>query len=205
MPIRTAIIDYGMGNLDSIRRALEECDGGPLVTASPEDIEQCSHIVLPGVGAFPDGMRNLTARGLDVLLRRQVVDGGVPFLGICLGMQLMLGKGFEGRETAGLGWIAGEVRLLQPANAMRVPHVGWNSVQRHGECALLDGLDGREDFYFVHSYHACCSEAGDAKASTDHGGPFTSVIARNQMFGVQFHPEKSQKSGFRVLRNFLRL
>jgi imidazole glycerol-phosphate synthase subunit HisH len=200
-----AVIDYGMGNLDSIRRALEECGGAVTVTDQPDEIQRCDRIVLPGVGAFPDGMANLRQRGLDTFLRREVVDLGLPFLGICLGMQLLFGTGFEVHETAGLGWFDGEVRRLEPRDSERLPHVGWNSLSDVRDCPLLAGLSGTEDFYFVHSFHCRPRDPAVIRARSDYCGGFAAVVGRGNLYGVQFHPEKSQKAGFRVLRNFLSL
>lgn len=201
-----AIVDYGMGNIDSVRRAIEECGRTPIVTDVPAEIERASHIVLPGVGAFPDAMRKLVDRELDKVLEEQVLGQGAPFLGICLGMQLLATTGTEGGTTAGLGWIDGEVVRFRPTDAdRRIPHVGWNEVDgRHG-AVLLDGIPPHGDFYFVHSYHVRCADKADAVASTPFCGGFTSVIGRDNVHAVQFHPEKSQRNGLLLLRNFLDL
>jgi len=203
---RVAVVDYGMGNLDSVARALEECGGRPVVTDRAEDIGSATHIVLPGVGAFGDGIRNVRQRGLDQILREQAVIGGIPFLGICLGMQMLATRGHEGGVTEGLGWIDGEVRRLEPAGEdSRIPHIGWNEVVRARPSALLAGVEPGRDFYFVHSYHLVCHDKEDVLAMTPYCGGFVSAIARGNIFGVQFHPEKSQRLGFQVLRNFLAL
>jgi len=200
---RVAVVDYGMCNLDSVRRALEEAGGRPFVTDDPADLDAADRIVLPGVGAFPDAMRNLRDRGLDDALRKQVVDDGVPFLGVCLGMQLLAAVGNEGERTDGLGWIDAEVtRLVPTASGERVPHVGWNEVHPVGASPLFEGIPDGTDFYFVHSFHVRC-DAHDVLATTPYCGSFTSVLARDHVFGVQFHPEKSQRHGIRLLRNFL--
>jgi imidazole glycerol-phosphate synthase subunit HisH len=200
-----AIIEYGMGNLDSVARAVEECGGDPMVTAEPSELEAARSIILPGVGAFSEGMKNIRAGGFDVALGEHVLRRGVPFLGVCLGMQLMASKGWEGGETAGLGWIEGEVRRLEPDGpGVRIPHVGWNEVRPEGPCPLLGGVAPGKDFYFVHSYHFLAG-AGSVLARTPYCGGFASVVGRGRMFGVQFHPEKGQKAGFQVLRNFLAL
>jgi len=199
-----AIVDYGMCNLDSVRRAVEECGGVPLVTDQARDIEAATHIILPGVGSFRDGMQNLRQRSLDVILREHVVGRQVPFLGICLGMQMLATKGWEGGETDGLGWIGGEVRKLEPAGEdRRIPHIGWNEVAITGYSPLFDGIDSGKDFYFVHSYHFRCRNEHDVLARTSYCGGFVSAVGRGQVFGVQFHPEKSQRTGFRLLKNFL--
>ena len=201
---RVAIVDYGMGNLDSVARAVEECGGVPVVTGRAADIGSANRIILPGVGAFPDGMRNLKERSLDKILHEQVAGKGIPLLGICLGMQLLATRGWEGGETAGLGWIDGEVRRLQPGEGnTRIPHVGWNEVFAIRESPLFRGIPEGKDFYFVHSYHFLCDDDRDVLARTPYCGGFVSAIGRGSVFGVQFHPEKSQRAGFQVLRNFL--
>jgi glutamine amidotransferase len=199
-----AIVDYGMGNLDSVRRAVEECGGRAVVTDVAADIEGADRIILPGVGAFPDAMTNLTTRELDKVLEDQVRGEQAPFLGICLGMQLLASVGFEGGETPGLGWIDGEIRRLEATEQdRRIPHVGWNEVVPTGLSPLFDGIDARADFYFVHSYHFVCRDAADSAATTPYCGGFTSVVARDNVHAVQFHPEKSQRFGLQLLRNFL--
>jgi glutamine amidotransferase len=203
---RVAVVDYGMGNLDSVARAIEECGGRPLVTDQAAEIETATHIVLPGVGAFGEGIRNLRARRLDEILREHAVVGGIPFLGICLGMQLLGSRGYEGGVTKGLGWIEGGVRRLEPAGEdQRIPHIGWNEVAFARGSPLFTGIDTGHDFYFVHSYHLVCHDKEDVLATTPYCGGFVSAIARGRIFGVQFHPEKSQRFGLQVLRNFLAL
>lgn len=203
---RVAVVDYGMGNLDSVARAVEECGGAPMVTDRPEEIEKATHIILPGVGAFPDGVRNLKERALDQVLRDHVVAGQIPFLGICLGMQMLATMGREGGEAAGLGWIDGEVARLEPVGAdTRIPHIGWSEVVFERESPLFKGVDSGRDFYFVHSYHLRCRREEDVVARTPYCGRFVSAVGRGPIFGVQFHPEKSQRLGFQVLRNFLAL
>ncbi|MCB0117219.1 MAG: imidazole glycerol phosphate synthase subunit HisH [Caldilineaceae bacterium] len=199
-----AIIDYGMCNLDSVRRAVEECGGDPIVTDQASDIEKANRIILPGVGAFPDAMQNIKARSLDQILSEQVIEQQIPLLGICLGMQLLAFKSWEVRECEGLGWIDGEVVRLQPtAQDRRIPHVGWNDVIYQRESPLFRGIPSGKDFYMVHSYHLACRNPEDTVACTPYCGGFTSAVQRDWIFGVQFHPEKSQKVGFQVLKNFL--
>lgn len=203
---RVAIIDYGMGNLDSVARAVEECGGTPVVTSRAEDIGIANRVILPGVGAFSDGMRNLRERSLDVILREQVDGKRIPLLGICLGMQLLATRGWEGGPTEGMGWIDGEVHRLVPAGEdTRVPHIGWNEVTFVRDSPLFQGISSGKDFYFVHSYHLRANDPEDVVAHTPYCGGFTSAAARGNVFGVQFHPEKSQRTGFRILRNFLAL
>jgi glutamine amidotransferase len=201
-----AIVDYGMCNLDSVARAIQECGGQPVITANADDLARATHIVLPGVGAFPDAMRNIRERGLEEPLREQVAERCIPFLGICLGMQLLATRGMEVEETAGLGWIDGEVRRLNPTPSdCRIPHVGWNELCLERESPLFAGVDRRRDFYFVHSYHMVADQPADVLARTPYADGFVSAVQREHVFGVQFHPEKSQRAGFQVFRNFLRM
>ena len=203
---RAVIVDYGIGNVDSVARAVEECGAGALISAREEDLAAATHLILPGVGAFGDGMRNLCERGLDAMLREQVIVGGIPFLGICLGMQLMATRGLEHGVTEGLGWIDGEVRRLEPTREdTRIPHIGWSEVVPSRPSPLFQGVGPGRDFYFVHSYHFACKEEADVLARTSYCGGFVSAVGRDRLFGVQFHPEKSQRAGFAVLRNFLAL
>lgn len=203
---RVAIVDYGMGNLDSVARAVEECGGSPLVTEKPGDLKIANYIILPGVGAFAMGMQNIREQQLDEGLTEQVIGKGIPFLGICLGMQLLATKGWEGGETVGLGWIEGEVKRLRPDGQNdRIPHIGWNEVIVTQPCPLFEGIPSGRDFYFVHSYHMSCRREHDVIARTPYCGSFVSAVRRDHIFGVQFHPEKSQRLGFQVLRNFLML
>lgn len=206
MGVRVAIVDYGMCNLDSVRRAFEEVGAQPFVTDDPADLTRGDAIVLPGVGAFPDAMHNLRARGLDDALTKQVVDDGAPFLGVCLGMQLLARTGEEVAATDGLGWFDAEVvRLVPNGGGERIPHVGWNEVHPVAGAGdgLFDGIPDGADFYFVHSFHFVAHDAGDVLATTPYCGDFVSVVSRGNVHAVQFHPEKSQGHGLRFLRNFL--
>jgi glutamine amidotransferase len=203
---RVAVVDYGMGNLDSVARALEECGADPIVTARREDLESASALVLPGVGAFAAGMERIRALGIDEILDEQVRGRGIPCLGLCLGMQLLASHGEESGDTRGLGWIDADVRRLQAnGSGERIPHVGWNEVVPVRESRLLEGIPPAKDFYFVHSYHVVSRERDAVVAETPYCGGFASVIERDNVFGVQFHPEKSQRVGFQLLRNFLAL
>lgn len=200
------VVDYGMGNLDSVRRALEECGARVLVSGDPGDLATAERVVLPGVGAFPDAMRNLTTRGLGEALTKQVIDEGVPILGICLGMQLTARLGHEIEPTPGLGWIDAEVVRMRPAEEAereRVPHIGWNEVVPVRDDPLFDGIPSGADFYFVHSFHVACADSDDVIATTPYCGGFVAAFARGNVAGVQFHPEKSQHHGLVLLRNFL--
>jgi len=199
-----AIVDYGMCNLDSVARAVEECGGKALVTGRSRDLETANRIILPGVGAFADAMRNIKQRALDQILYEQAVEKQIPFLGICLGMQLLASKGFEIEETDGLGFIPGEVRRLNPSGEdTRIPHVGWNEIHPVSDSQLFRGITSGRDFYFVHSYHFCPWDESNVIARTPYAGGFISAVQSGLVFGVQFHPEKSQKAGFQVLKNFL--
>jgi glutamine amidotransferase len=201
-----AIIEYGVGNIDSVARGIEYCGGTPLVTEEPKDLRKATHIILPGVGAFSGAMDNLRARGFEDELNEHVIQKAVPFLGICLGMQCLGAKSDEGTETRGLGWIDGEVIRLQSVDSTeKVPHVGWNRVEFDKASPLSEKIENGKDFYFVHSYHLRCNNPDDVLATTPYCGKFSSAIARDNILGVQFHPEKSQKAGFQLLRNFLSL
>ena len=198
-----AVIDTGLCNLDSIVRAIEECGGRAQVTAQPGDLASATRIILPGVGAFPEAMARLRARGLVEALNEHVVEHGVPFLGVCLGMQLMATRGFEGKETAGLGWVDGEVHRIEPRPGERIPHIGWNDVEPTDNAPLFAGIPPGRDFYFVHSYALQPASGRDVAAFSPYGGRFVSAVTFGNRHGVQFHPEKSQGAGFAVLRNFL--
>jgi glutamine amidotransferase len=200
-----AVIDYGMSNLDSVVRALQDCGADPFVAQSPVDLERAARIILPGVGTFSAGMKNLRDRGFESALHEQAIQKRIPLLGICLGMQLLADRGDEGGEASGLGFIPGDVRRLDPGAAHeRIPHVGWNEVDHPGS-GLFSGLAPSRDFYFVHSYIVVPSSPTDVLARTPYCGSFVSAVARENVYGVQFHPEKSQKAGFQLLRNFLEL
>jgi glutamine amidotransferase len=199
-----AVVDYGMGNLDSVRRALEVGGATVVVTDDPADLADADRIVLPGVGAFGVAMANLRDRGLDRALTEQVIEQGAPFLGICLGMQLLAARSTEHGEHEGLGWVAGSVeRLVPTAEDPRVPHVGWNEVHPTVDHPIFHGVEADRDFYFVHSYAFACDDPATSLATTPYAGGFTSVVGRPNVVGVQFHPEKSQQVGQVLLQNFL--
>jgi glutamine amidotransferase len=201
---RVVILKYGMGNIDSVVRAVEECGGHPAVAERPEDLDRATHIIVPGVGAYSVGMANIRDRGFREKLEDEVMGRGVPILGICLGMQFMATKGLEGGETQGFGWIPGEVTRLVPSSPdERIPHIGWNNVSSVGSPALFSGIPRGKDFYFVHSYHLACRGREHIIATTPYCGTFVSAVQREHIVGVQFHPEKSQKAGFQLIRNFL--
>ena len=210
-----AIVDYGSGNLHSAAKAFERAarDGGldvsVLVTAEPERIAAAERIVLPGVGAFKDCRDGLTVvPGLWETLEEQVMRKGKPFLGICVGMQLMASRGLEHDVTEGFGWVPGDVKPIAPCDpSFKIPHMGWNTLERSRPHALLDGLalgEGGLHAYFVHSYHLDARNADDVVATTDHGMTITAIVGRDNIAGTQFHPEKSQTLGLALLANFLR-
>ncbi|KQM64013.1 MULTISPECIES: imidazole glycerol phosphate synthase subunit HisH [unclassified Sphingomonas] len=193
-----ALIDYGAGNLHSVANALKAAGARDLsITADPDAVAQADRIVLPGVGAFAACMNGLTAiPGMVEAMRSRALDGGVPFLGVCVGMQLLATTGEEFGSHAGLGWIDGAVRRLAPAPGVTVPHMGWNDVVPAAPHPLL--VPG--EAYFLHSY---AFEGDHVLATTDHGGPVTAAIGRDNLLGVQFHPEKSQRYGLALLERFL--
>lgn len=202
---RVIVVDYGVCNLDSVRRSLEECGATVDVSDDPAALSHADRILLPGVGAFSVGMRQLADRGLDEALVREA-QAGAPVLGICLGMQLLATKGTEAGGADGLGLVPATVERLEPTvSDPRIPHVGWNEVTPVEGHPLFTGIHPRTDFYFVHSYHICCDDPASVAATTPYVGGFTSAVTRGSVHGVQFHPEKSQAAGFALLRNFLRL
>lgn len=199
----TVVIDYGMGNLGSITKALQYVGGNVLLSDKPEDLRRAERIVLPGVGAFGDGMKNLTSLGFIDVLQNEVFSTKKPFLGVCLGMQLLARTSFEFGQNTGLAWIEAEVWKLQPQNNLKVPHIGWNNVVFKKEHPLLDGIKSDADFYFVHSYQMKCWDPSIIIGEAEYGGAVTAIIARDNIFATQFHPEKSQKDGLQILKNFI--
>jgi glutamine amidotransferase len=198
------IIDYGMSNLGSVRRAFEECGARVSVSADPADLDWAERIVLPGVGAFADGMTHLHAAGWPEKLRQTLANPDVHLLGICLGMQLLATTGYENGATAGLGFIPGEVTRLTPGPTdERIPHVGWNEVHFTRPHPLTGGIKDGTDFYFVHSYHFRAADTAHALAHTPYCGGFASMISMGNIMGTQFHSEKSARPGFQLIRNFL--
>ena len=205
-----ALIDYGSGNLASAAKALARAaaDTGHeiIVTADPEAVRAAERIVLPGVGAFADCMQGLSAvPGMVTVLREKVLKEGAPFLGICIGMQLLATVGREFGQHVGLGWIAGEVVKIEPQDpALKIPHMGWNELKIVQPHKLLEGIAPGAHAYFVHSYHFKPVLPGDLLATTDYGETLTAVIGNENIVGTQFHPEKSQETGLRILANFLK-
>jgi len=200
-----AIIDYKLCNVHSVKAAVEKCGAQALITDQAEEIEAASHIILPGVGSFADAMRNLHDQDLVDIIRTQV-SRNVPFLGICLGMQLMATRGEEGGDTEGLGLIEGNVvRLKAKDPKERIPHIGWNEVHIVKDSPLMKEIPNDRDFYFVHGYHLKTKNADDVVATTPYCGSFAAVVSHGNIWGTQFHPEKSQKLGLQLLKNFLTL
>lgn len=211
--MKVALIDYGSGNLRSAAKAIQRAaDENAIaldlkVTAKTDDVTAADAIVLPGVGAFADCYRGLASLdGMIDALNDQVITKAKPFLGICVGMQLMASVGREHGEHKGLGWIDGAVELLKPADpALKIPHMGWNQLHlRRPQHPVLAGIRTGDHAYFVHSYHFVVHDSGHVLADVDYGGPVLAAIGRANMVGTQFHPEKSQATGLRLLANFLR-
>lgn len=202
--MRVGLVDYGSGNLGSVRNALACIEATPELVRRPEDLRDVSHIVLPGVGAFDRAMTRLRELELVDALREAVTSGGRAFLGICVGMQILADRGYEFTPCDGLGLIGGEVRRLRVPGGERLPHIGWNTLRVERACALLAGLE-EPTFYFVHSYNFEVAEPADCVATCDYGAGVCAVVARGNIFGVQFHPEKSQRDGLQLLRNFVAL
>ena len=203
-----ALIDYGSGNLRSAEKALRRAAGERadiVVTHDPEVVARADRIVLPGVGAFAACMAHLRERdGLVEAMTQAVKDRGAPFLGVCVGMQLLATRGLEFGETPGLGWIEGDVVRMEPANpALKVPHMGWNALEVARGHPLLEGEPQGAHMYFTHSFALKPANPDDVVAFADHGGLFVAAVARDNVAGVQFHPEKSQAAGLKLLANFL--
>lgn len=203
--MKIVIIDYGMSNLGSISNALTECGGENVVIATdPDELKTATHIILPGVGAFKDGMDNLERTGFMGAIREAALTDKIPLLGICLGMQLMAEKGYEGGEVEGLGLIPGVVDRLKPVDKTeKIPHVGWNEVYPKQKNVIFDNIPDGTDFYFVHSYHFMPKKKTNILSTTPYCGGFVSSIVSGNIVGTQFHPEKSQRPGFQILKNFI--
>jgi glutamine amidotransferase len=207
--VSTVLIDYGAGNLRSAAKALERAGASVEITSDPDRVRTAGRIVLPGDGAFPDCKRGLeSVDGMIAALQDAVQKRGTPFLGICIGMQLLATEGLEHEGAKGLDWIPGTVVRVEPKDkTLKVPHMGWNTLVPLREHALFDGImlgpDGLHAF-FLHAFHFVPGNSDDVLATADYGGPVTAVIARDNVVGTQFHPEKSQSLGLKLIENFLR-
>jgi glutamine amidotransferase len=212
--MKVTIVDYGSGNLHSARKAFERaareaaCSAAIEVTADPTAVRLADRIVLPGVGAFGDCAQGLRAiAGMTEALDEAVRMRAAPFLGICVGMQLLAERGLEYGVVSGLGWVGGEVVAIKPRDpSVKIPHMGWNTILPRREHPLLAGIPTNESgwhAYFVHSFHLCVENTNDLVAETDHGGLITAIVARDNVAGTQFHPEKSQRLGLTLISNFL--
>jgi len=205
----TVIVDYNSGNLrsaeKSFQRMADELNAGAVVvSADPDVVRSADRVVLPGVGAFADCRRELGAiDGLFGAIEEQV-KSGKPFMGICVGMQMMASRGLEHGEHAGFDWIKGDVTLMTPSDAtLKIPHMGWNELDLKSDHPVFDGITSGDHAYFVHSYHLVPENDDDLLATVDYGGPITAAVARDNIIGTQFHPEKSQSTGLRLIGNFL--
>jgi glutamine amidotransferase len=196
-----AIIDYGMGNLRSVQKGFEKVGVDATVTSDPAVLAAAERVVLPGVGAFEDAMHELRERQFVGPIHA-AIDSGKPFLGICLGLQLLFDVGFENGTFPGLGVLPGEVVRFELPHEFKVPHMGWNQLQIRRPCPLLAGLEQGTYVYFVHSYYVAPKDEHVVAATADYGGPFTAIVWRDNVMATQFHPEKSQADGLRMLRNF---
>jgi glutamine amidotransferase len=199
------IIDYGMGNLRSILNKLQRIDAEAIISSKVEDIVKAEKLILPGVGSFAAGMENLDKYNLIPILTKKVIEEKVPILGICLGMQLLTKRSEEG-NAEGLGWIDAETKQFEFERnniKLKIPHMGWNSIDIRRDSTLLKNVPANSTFYFVHSYHVCCNGTNSVVATTNYGYDFTSVIQKENIFGTQFHPEKSHKNGIKLLKNFV--
>ena len=199
--IKICILDYGSGNVGSIKNLLSYLNYSSIISNNTEDIKNASHIILPGVGSFGSSVRKINQKIPVDILENEVVHKGKPFLGICVGMQVLTENGFENGDNKGLGWIKGSVRKLQ-AKSLPLPHIGWNNISTSINNLLTKNLEDIDDFYFVHSYY-CDIDEEFVLSNTTYGQTFCSILNYNNIFGVQFHPEKSQKAGQKIIKNFI--
>lgn len=200
------IVDYGMGNLHSVVNALDYLGAKSLVSSDKSELDGCAAIILPGVGAFADAMKRLSELDMTAFLRSQALEFRKPFLGICLGMQMLFDKSYEFGEHEGLGLIGGTVELINPISngqRLKIPHMGWSSLHKCKASRLLANISDGEYVYFVHSYAAKVKNRDDLAAVCDHGGEITAAVERENIMGTQFHPEKSCETGMKILRAFL--
>lgn len=198
------VVDYGMGNLKSILMAMSEIGAEAIISSDVGVVQAAKRLIIPGVGSFADGMKNLRTLGLVEAIQKLSLHDNRPLLGICLGMQLLASKGYEGEECEGLKIIPGEAKRLVPKSPnQRIPHVGWNDVRLKKENALFANIPDLSDFYFVHGYHLVPSDKSHIVGTTDYCGDIVSVVNNRNTWGVQFHPEKSGPLGYRLLKNFI--
>jgi glutamine amidotransferase len=198
------VVDFGMGNLGTVSAKIKKMDSSVIISSKPEEIDQADKILLPGIGSFKSGIENLRKRDLIEILNKKVLAEKTPVLGICLGMQLFSAHSEEG-DVKGLGWIDAEtVRFNAPDQSLRIPHMGWNTINIKNPCSLLSGIENSSRFYFSHSYHVRCCNPDDIIATTEYGYEFCSIVNHNNIYGVQFHPERSHKRGFMLLSSFIR-
>jgi len=201
-----ALIDCGIANISSVEKALKKISQQYFIANKSEDLEKATHIILPGVGAFEEGMKRLKEKNFIEAIKKEVLENKKPILGVCLGMQLLFSGSEEGETPVkGLGLIKGEVKKFKFSEdkKLKIPHIGWNEVFFKGEIPkIFDGIEKNSCFYFLHSYHATSDEENICKAFTNYGYDFISAIQKENIFGVQFHPEKSQKKGLKLLKNF---
>lgn len=205
MKNKVGIIDYGSGNYASVRNAVSSLSPDFIEVRHPDDLNLCTHIILPGVGAYHAAMEKLHSLGFINPLRLHVLEKNKPFLGICVGMQILSTVGTEFQECEGLNFIKGVVKRFDFKKdiTLPLPHIGWNEVYINRDNPLFKDIESNETFYFVHSYHFVSKDEGDVIAKSDYGYPFVSSIQRDNIYGVQFHPEKSQINGIKLLRNFI--
>jgi len=198
-----AIIDYGVGNTHSVKEAVKSLDCDVIISDEPEKLDKADALILPGVGAFEIAMENLRDRNLIGPLNEMVLEKGKPLLGICLGMQLFADESEENGLHKGLRWISGNVKKIQDQPNLRVPHVGWNNIDVIDRSPLFDRLQDKRNFYFDHSYHFVCNDEKNVVSKVNYGNGLVAAVKRNNILGVQFHPEKSQITGLRLLKGFL--
>ena len=203
--MKIAIIDYGMGNIHSVSKAIELCGAKPIVTNKKSQVISCDKIVLPGVGAFDDAVIELEKLGLVAVIKEQIKNKK-PFLGICLGLQLLFETSQEAKSKEGLGILKGQVIKFSAKLGQKVPHMGWNNLEDvSADCSLLSGISAKEQVYFCHSYYPDPVDKDIIAATCDYGVKFACVLVRDNIYGVQFHPEKSQAVGLKIIKNFVEL
>jgi len=206
MSLKIGIVNYEMGNIASVKNAIEFIGHNPTIISDTSELDFCDKIILPGVGAFPNAMENLRRLGFIDKLYENVFLKKKPIIGLCLGMQLLFDKSEEHGSHFGLGWVKGSVNDLKKEVDLNVPHIGWESISKQKNSRLFEGIkDGDMDFYFVHGYYCKCDDASDILATVDYGVKMDVMIEKDNIFGCQFHPEKSQKSGLKILKNFCEL